>query len=331
MQNKLQITLNKFIQEAKKLKLPINTEKTKFMMFGKRSQIISIKIENTNIQRFTNFKYLGTWMDENLKFKKQIEELKSKARKGLNIIRFIYNKNNKLSPKKTITVHRSIIRGILEQGASYTENASKTFKKSLQTIANQSSRKITGCTKTTPIYSLMAIAAEVPLHIRSKYIATKETLKTITYSKIHQNQITTNINSIAEKKNKIYVEKIITENRELLEKMAKIKINNIEVTILIHLKPDEEIPKDTPHREIILRQQFEQQIRKLEKMKPIIYTDGIKIEDKCGIGIYIKPHNKPNQYIASHFKLKNTVPITSVEITAIEKALQIANENNLKN
>ena len=131
LQNKLQITLNKFIQEAEKLKLPINTEKTKYMMFGKRSQTISIKIENTNIQRVTNFKYLGTWMDGNLKFKKQIEELKSKARKRLNIIRCICNKNNKLSPKKTITVHRSIIRGILEQGASYTGNASKTLKKSL--------------------------------------------------------------------------------------------------------------------------------------------------------------------------------------------------------
>ena len=69
------------------------------MVFGKSEHPITLKINNTNIKK-TTFKYLGAWMDGNLKFKNQIEELKNKARKRLNIIRRICKQKNKLSPKK---------------------------------------------------------------------------------------------------------------------------------------------------------------------------------------------------------------------------------------
>ena len=69
---------------------------------------------------------------------------------------------------------------------------------------------------------------------------------------------------------------------------------------------------------------------RLANINPFIFTHGNKIEEKFGIDIYIKRHNKRNQYIATKFKLKTTVPIASVEITAIEKALEIAITHKIK-
>ena len=104
-------------------------------------------------------------------------------------MRRICHYRNKLSPNKTIVIHRSFIRSKLEQGCTFIRNSRKGLLKGLNTIENQLLRKVdctklslrTGCTKTMPIPTLMAIAAEVPLHIRADYLASNEIIKEIKF------------------------------------------------------------------------------------------------------------------------------------------------------
>ena len=72
-------------------------------------------------------------------------------------------------------------------------------KRTTQSTRNKrksvSLRKVTGCTKTSPVPSLMAKAAEIPLSIKAKYLASNKQAKEIAHSVIHRNLLCdTNLN-----------------------------------------------------------------------------------------------------------------------------------------
>lgn len=62
---------------------------------------------------------------------------------------------------------------------------------------------------------------------------------------------------------------------------------------------------------------------------PAIYTDGSVTTDGCGVGIYITEPAK-NETLEYSFKLSNVTNISSVELTAFEKALKIATQMKLR-
>ena len=81
-QKDLQLELNKFVEWSDKNELTINTQKTKFMVFGFRSKVkraknASLKIANAYIQQVPSFKYLGFTLDPVLSFANHISTLLS--------------------------------------------------------------------------------------------------------------------------------------------------------------------------------------------------------------------------------------------------------------
>ncbi|XP_035911816.1 uncharacterized protein LOC118512062 isoform X2 [Anopheles stephensi] len=334
LEYKMQTAINSFSNTIQGLKLPINIDKTKFMIFSKKPQNITIQIRNQRIEKVTVYKYLGVWIDGNLFFKKHVEELKDKARKRLQLVRRICNTKNNLSPTKTITVHRAIIRNILETGSLYTLNAKKNLLNSMNSITNQSLRKVTGCSKTTPINTLMAIAAETPPHIRASYIAKKDMVKTLIYSPIHRDQMrrTMRENSRTRSRNKSYMENLFQNNLNIFEETARIKTNDINGSTKIRCEIEPNISKNSTAGKVYLKQFCEQEIKKLGTTNTLIFTDGSKSDEGCGIGIYIRPHNNNNnRYWAHKFKTKNITPITSIELAAIEKAINIITIEKIEN
>lgn len=70
-------------------KLSLNLEKTKFMVFAKRSKdIVSLSINGVNIEKVSEFKFLGVTLDENLTWKPHVSYVKKKVSKNI----FILNK-----------------------------------------------------------------------------------------------------------------------------------------------------------------------------------------------------------------------------------------------
>ena len=79
-QENLQIMLNDFVKWSGKNELTINSQKTKFMVFGSRSKVKKAKnaklaINNTKIQLVPSFKYLGFTMDPVLSYSNHISTL----------------------------------------------------------------------------------------------------------------------------------------------------------------------------------------------------------------------------------------------------------------
>lgn len=168
--------------------MEVNWEKTKLMTFPTEAEV-DIGLNGHRIERVKEHKYLGSIIDQKLKFQKHTNEAIQRAQRRLDVIKMICNRKNNVSPEKAIQVHRAIIRGSMEFGASLINNANKTTLAKIDKVLHQSLRKVTGCTRTTPINSLMALAAEIPSNIRKKYVIAKEMLKTIAYSVANRQQL----------------------------------------------------------------------------------------------------------------------------------------------
>ncbi|XP_035774767.1 uncharacterized protein LOC118457361 [Anopheles albimanus] len=286
---------------------------------------ITIRTNDSQIERIKEYKFLGTIIDQGLKFHKHTLRGIQKAQKILNIIKMICNRNNHVCPAKAMQIHKAIIRGPLEFGATIIENGKKSILNKIDTIIHQSLRKVTGCTRTTPINTLMALAAEVPSRIRRKYLIAKETVKTIAFSTTNRQQL----NGITRTRtNRRYS----AQEQTVMEKDAMIKrIPNMSPNEYIRsdIEIRTEIPgllgkkRDiTPH---VAKQIVCEHIRNTAKGKTKIYTDGSLTDAACGIGIVMQ---QPGVIREWAYKLSRRVAISTAELTAIDKALQLAITRN---
>ena len=70
-------------------KLSLNAKKSKFMIFkrvNKTVEPLSLKIENTNIERVTNFNFLGLTISDNLEWKTQVQKIANKCSRTTGIL-----------------------------------------------------------------------------------------------------------------------------------------------------------------------------------------------------------------------------------------------------
>jgi hypothetical protein len=80
---------------------------------------------------------LGVTFDEQLSFNKQIENIKTKAIKRMNLIKILSSKHFKLKEKTLISIYKSLIRSIIEYNFFFTNTISLTNLNSLQVIQNK--------------------------------------------------------------------------------------------------------------------------------------------------------------------------------------------------
>ena len=75
--------LNKISGWLKVNKLSLNEKKSKFLIFkhvNKTVEPLSLKIENRNIERVTNFNVLGLTISDNLEWKTHVQKIANKSR-----------------------------------------------------------------------------------------------------------------------------------------------------------------------------------------------------------------------------------------------------------
>ena len=81
--------LNKISGWLKVNKLSLNAKKSKFMIFkrvNKTVEHLSLKIENTNIERVTNFHFLGLTISDNLEWKTHVQKIANKCSRTTGIL-----------------------------------------------------------------------------------------------------------------------------------------------------------------------------------------------------------------------------------------------------
>ena len=127
------------------LKLVLNDEKTKFMLFTKR-RILNDNFHlyttsGTSIERVPNYKYLGIWLDEKLTFDTHVECLV----KGLRMKLGFFYRNRSCFPWPTRKrLIEALFLSALDYGDIIYRNASATTLKTLDSVYHPALRFITG-------------------------------------------------------------------------------------------------------------------------------------------------------------------------------------------
>ena len=81
--------LNKISGWLKVNKLSLNAKKSKFMIFkhvNKTVEPLSLKIENTNIERGKHFNFLGLTISDNLEWKTHVQKIANKCSRTTGIL-----------------------------------------------------------------------------------------------------------------------------------------------------------------------------------------------------------------------------------------------------
>lgn len=125
------------------------------------------------------------------------------------MLKVISGIKNGSHPQTMITIYQSLIRSTAEYGASIFNNSKKTNRKTLQTATNSALRRITGCTRSTPLNTLIAISGQEPIELRHQYSTTIEIIRYFHSKNIVYEQIaSTDFETIPEEKLS-YLEKSI--------------------------------------------------------------------------------------------------------------------------
>ena len=106
----LQDILNELSSWATKWDLQLNTTKTKVMVFGCMHSKVNLVLHGSAIEQVESIKYLGVWLDLNLKFLQQAEYASAKAIKASCKVNRLIVSRSGLTPKTGITLYKSLVR-----------------------------------------------------------------------------------------------------------------------------------------------------------------------------------------------------------------------------
>ncbi|GAB0095561.1 uncharacterized protein DMENIID0001_109570 [Sergentomyia squamirostris] len=228
--------------------------------------------------------------------------------KYLNIIKFFCTKRSGAHPYVMLNVYKALIKSRITYGAIATlkETNNQEIYQLVQVVKNAALRAILGYTKSTPITTMLAEAAEYPI----KYDLERAAARFI-IAKLSQNH-----------DNQNYLEKIphgshlmtifnSIKNTAMVKAASSVP-NNLKMFDSIEGSHQKNV---TPN--IILKKSSLETISKFENYF-MIYTDGSLDEDSRGIGIYF---NDTKEMYSR--RIMAEVSICTVELIAILMALKI--------
>ncbi|XP_055590551.1 uncharacterized protein LOC129742648 [Uranotaenia lowii] len=314
LKNKCQEVTDIFVNRAENLGFKVNSTKTKVMVFRRGQAQLQLKIKGETVETVRTQKYLGVTLDATLGFGAEARALRGKINDRMNMLKIICNIKVGSHPQTLTDIYIALIRSLIDYNATVFCNARKTNKKLLEVANNQCLRRVTGCTRTTPLNTLMAIAAQVPLEFRHEYICSKAIIRNLAHRTAVGLQLMALNND---------------ENNENLSFMETTFLKYKSVFVLIMPFTDHEPLNVKIHDKleglsIAKKNTNTQRLKQLTLCamnskhagKPKIFTDASKIDGTCGIGIY-------NEYYKQRYSLRlaHETSITEAEITAIEIAL----------
>ena len=154
---KLNRVLKKISDWSNQTNLRISLDKTKVMHFHrlrKRNATVSdvpVKFKGRRIEEVNQYKYLGIIFDKTLNWTKHVDYITGKARRAMNTIKTLANKNFGTDAIILKRIYLAIVRPIMEYGGPLIMNMSKTNLNKLQVIQNEAMRIILGAHRSTPI------------------------------------------------------------------------------------------------------------------------------------------------------------------------------------
>jgi ribonuclease HI len=143
-------------------KLKVNPEKTKIIKFSKgfsSKEMKTIKINNTQISRVKEFKYLGVHLDENLKWNYHIQNATNKAIRTLIATNKMVGKKWGLTPKLMLWIFNQIVYPRISYGniVWWKKTEQVVIQRKFNSIQRKAQMMMTGAVKSTPGAALNAL------------------------------------------------------------------------------------------------------------------------------------------------------------------------------
>lgn len=325
VQLKGQEFMDKFVEKAQELNFTLNANKTKSIIFQANNKDLGVTVNGEVVETVRNHKYLGVTLDKSLSFGCHIRDLKQRTTERLNMIKVISGIKTGGHPEVMDMIYKALVRNFFEYGTAIYSIACQSNLNSLDTLNNQCLRKVTGCTKSTPLNTLQAIAAQDPPQFRRLLIAGKELINLRYNNSVVWHQLRDNLEERAVSKKSTYLEKTLLEHEEIFNNMSTVvpssaSWNSVEIKNMLH--EEVWIKKNTSTK--VLKQLTLGLIHGKYTGRQIIYTDASKCEETCGVGIY---HEQGNFRLS--LRLQNSVSIMSAELEAIYIALQYISRNQI--
>lgn len=169
--------LRKFKLKAEELNLTINPQKTKAMLFINSPKELDIHLGDTKLENVRIYRYLGLTLDRSLRYGAHIRDLVQRLTERQNMIKVISGMKYGAHPQTLGMIYKALFQSCLDYGSTIYGSACKSNLGRIEVLNNQCLRKVTGCTKTTPINTLYAIAGQLPLEFRRLQNAGKQLTK----------------------------------------------------------------------------------------------------------------------------------------------------------
>ena len=151
VENVLNNELNHVTQWLNTNKLTLNTKKTKSMVISNKKsdtdRQIKIHVNNDKLEQVSDFKYLGVWIDDKLKFNTHISKLASKISKNIGII----NKSkNYLSFKHKSMLFNALVLPHLNYCSNIWSSTNQKYTNILERLQRKAAKTILNKPKKTP-------------------------------------------------------------------------------------------------------------------------------------------------------------------------------------
>ena len=210
------INNEKIVKWCQANKLTINEKKTEAMWINgglklHDSELSEIKINNIPIKYCNEFKYLGLWIDKQLKFEKHLYELSSKIKRQIGML---YRCRRYLTFSQSIFLYKTLILPIFDYVDIFYESANKSGLENLQILQNRCLRIC---------YPRNKWPGTIKAHTENKLLFLKDR------GKLHLAQIALSYKSNIDKSNKVKSNKhdhnTRSKNKNLLDPMhSKYKV-----------------------------------------------------------------------------------------------------------
>lgn len=322
-----QCFLNDFERIAGDLNFDINPVKTKAVLFQMSNNQLTIKVNNQLIETVRNTKYLGVTLDRTLSFGTHLRTTAEKVRERVKMLKVLTGIKSGAHPESVLKLHNGLVRSVIEYGSCVHNNARPTNRRAIEVLNNQSLRKATGTTKTTPINALVALSGQDPIHLRLEYIAAKEIVRNVSKrdavaSQLLSLPVATSVERIDVDYS--FVEEMYMEHRNIFDAISPVIKLSVTPEIIINSSLDGMTTNKKDNNPVRLKQLVLCVMHGRFKNRKRVFTDASKEEGECGIGVYME---FSNQRISRC--LKKETSITSAELIAIAVAVQTIENLNL--
>lgn len=313
--------LNEFEKTAAVLNFKINPAKTKAVLFQMSNNQLTLRVNSQLIETVRNTKYLGVTIDRSLSFGAHLRNVNEKVRERINMLKVLSGIKNGAHPKSMIKLHNGLVRSVIEYGSCVHNNAKPSTRRATEVLNNQSLRKATGTTKSTPINALVALSGQEPIRLRLEYIAAREIVRNVSKCNAVASQLLS-LPAITSDEmvdaDYSFAEQMYLEHKDIFDAVSPVIKLSVTPEVVINSSLEGLINSKKDNNPIKLKQLVLCVMHGTFKNRKRIFTDASKEEDKCAIGVYME---FSNQRISRC--LKKETCITSAELIAIEVAVQV--------